>query len=57
MSESLLEFTGACVSRNNVSRVTLIVLIDSEELVDQLRYTDGTVRLPSMRSICAFTPR
>lgn len=43
--------------RNNVSRNTLIILIDSEELVDQLRYTDRTIWLPSIRSVCAFTAR
>lgn len=45
------------MSYNNVSRVTLIILIDSEKLVDQLGYTDRTIWLLSMRSVCAFTTR
>lgn len=32
----------------------MIIFIDGEEFINQLRYTDGIARLPSIRSVSAF---
>jgi len=44
-----------CLQIRNTDCVTLIIFIDGEELIHQLRYTDGFVWLSPVRSVCAFT--